>query len=62
MLDIQQILRWIVTAIVLTIAVVLLGFILNIAGFLLTYAVKVLFVLLLVAIVVRIFGALKARG
>jgi len=61
MLDIQQILRWIVTAIVLTIAVVLLGFILNIAGFLLTYAVKVLFVLLLVAIVVRIFGALKAR-
>lgn len=54
--DIQQILRWIVTAIVLTVAVVLLGVILNIAAVLLKYAIKVLVVLLVGAIVVRLFG------
>lgn len=60
-LEIQQILRWIVTAIVLMVAVVLLGFVLKIAGFLLGYAVKGLVILLLLAIVVRFIGALQQR-
>lgn len=60
-LDIQQILRWIVTAIVLMVAIVLLGFVLKIAGFLLNYAIKGLIILLLLAIVVRLIGALKRQ-
>jgi len=60
-LDLQQILRWIVTAIVLMVAIVLLGVVLKMAGFLLKYAIKGLFILLLLAIVVRLVGALKER-
>lgn len=60
-LDIQQILRWIVTAIVLMVAIVLLGFVLKIAGFLLNYAIKGLIILLLLAIVVRLIGALRRQ-
>lgn len=60
-LEIQQILRWIVTAIVLMVAVVLLSLVLKVAGFLLHYAIKGLVVLLLLAIVVRLIGALKQR-
>ena len=61
MLDVQQILKWIVTAIVLTVAIVLFGVVLNIAGFLLKYAVKVLIMLLIVAVVVRFFELLRRR-
>ena len=61
MLDVQQILKWIVTAIVLTVAIVLLGVVLNIAGFLLKYAIKVLIMLLLVAVGVRFFELLRGR-
>jgi hypothetical protein len=60
-LDIQQILRWIVTAIVLMVAIVLLGVVLQMAGFLLSYAIKGLLILLLIAIVVRLIGALQQR-
>jgi hypothetical protein len=60
-LDIQQILRWIVTAIVLMVAIVLLGVVLKMAGFLLSYAIKGLLILLLIAIVVRLIGALQQR-
>ena len=60
-LDPQQVLRWIVTAIVLIVAVVLLGWVLDIAGFLLRYAIKGLVILLLVAIVVRLIGAIQGR-
>lgn len=59
-LDVQQVLRWIVTAIVLMLAIVLLGFVLKVAGFLLGYAIRGLIVLLLVAIVVRLIGGLKS--
>lgn len=61
MFDVQQILRWIVTAIVLMVAIVLLGGILNIAGFLLKYAVKILVLLLVVAIVIRFLELLRGR-
>ena len=60
-LEIQQVLRWIVTAIVLMVAVVLLSVVLKMAGFLLHYAIKGLVILLLLAIVVRLIGALKQR-
>lgn len=60
-LDVQQVLRWIVTAIVLMIAIVLLGFVLKIAGFLLGYAIRGLIVLLLLAIVIRLVEGLKGR-
>ncbi len=61
-LEIQQILRWIVTAIVLMVAVVLLSVVLKVAGFLLHYAIKGLVVLLMLAVVVRLIGALQKRG
>ncbi|WP_457653343.1 hypothetical protein [Rhodocaloribacter sp.] len=60
-MDLQQILRWIVTAIVLMVAVVVLSLILKVAGFLLGYAIKVLIVLFLVAVVLRFFGLLQQR-
>lgn len=60
-MDIQQILRWIVVAIVLIVAVVLLGALLQIAGFLLKFALRILLILFLVAIVLRFFGLVKER-
>ncbi|WP_456424583.1 hypothetical protein [Rhodocaloribacter sp.] len=60
-MDLQQILRWIVTAIVLMVAVVVLSLILKVAGFLLGYAIKVLLVLFLVAVVLRFIGLLQQR-
>jgi len=60
-MDLQQILRWIVIAIVLMVAVVVLSLILKVAGFLLGYAIKVLIVLFLVAVVLRFFGLLQER-
>jgi hypothetical protein len=61
MLDVQQILRWIVMAIVAMVAVVVLGVILKVAGFMLPYAIKGLVILLLVAVVLRLFGAAQSR-
>ena len=60
-LDVQQVLRWIVMAIVLMVAIVLLGFVLKVAGFLVSYAIKGLVILLMLAIVVRLFGALQQQ-
>ena len=60
-MDIQQIIRWIVLAIMLLVAVVILGAILNIAGFLLTYAIKALLILFVVAVILRFFSVLKER-
>lgn len=60
-MDIQQIIRWIVIAIVLLVAVVVLGVILNIAGFLLQFAIKALLVLFLIAVVLRFFSVLRDR-
>lgn len=60
-MNIQQILRWIVVAIVLIVAVVMLEAILNIAGFLLHFGIRVLLILLLVAIVLRFFELLRGR-
>ena len=60
-MDIQQIIRWIVIAIMLLVAVVILGAILNIAGFLLQFAIKALLVLFVIAVILRFFTALKER-
>ena len=60
-MDIQQIIRWIVIAIMLLVAVVILGAILNIAGFLLQFAIRALLVLFVIAVILRFFEALKQR-
>ncbi|MFK7845512.1 MAG: hypothetical protein AB8G77_09430 [Rhodothermales bacterium] len=60
-MDIQQIIRWIVIAIMLLVAVVILGAILNIAGFLLQFAIRALLILFVVAVVLRFFTVLKER-
>ena len=60
-MDVQQIIRWIVIAIMLLVAVVILGAILNIAGFLLQFAIKALLILFVVAVILRFFTALKER-
>ena len=60
-MDVQKVLRWLVTAIVLLVAIVLLGFILQVTGFLLGYVIKILLILLAVAIVLRFFTILQER-
>ena len=60
-MDIQQIIRWIVITIMLLVAVVVLGAILNIAGFLLQFAIKALLVLFGIAVILRFFSVLKER-
>jgi len=60
-MDAGNILRWLVTAIVILIAVVLLGLVLQIAGFLLKIAIKALLILLAVAVVIRLFEVLTGR-
>lgn len=60
-MDIQKVLRWLVVAIVLTVAIVLLDAILNIAGFLLQIGIRVLLILLLVAIVLRFVDLFRKR-
>jgi len=60
-MDIQLVLRWIMIAIVLIVAISLFGVILKIAGFLLGYALKALLVLLLIAVVLRFFSVLQGK-
>lgn len=60
-MDIQQIIRWIVIAIMLLVAVFILGSILNIAGFLLQFALKALIILFVIAVILRFFTALTER-
>ena len=60
-MDFQQIIRWIVIAIMLLVAVVILGAILDIAGFLLQFAIKALLALFVIAVILRFFEALKQR-
>ena len=60
-MDIQQIIRWIVITIMLLVAVVVLGAILNIAGFLLQFAIKALLILFVVAVVLRFVTVLLER-
>lgn len=60
-MDIQQIIRWIVIAIMLLVAVFILGSILNIAGFLLQFALKALIILFVIAVILRFFSALTER-
>ncbi len=60
-MDIQQIIRWLVVAIVMIVAVVLLDVILNVFGFLLEMGVRVLLILLLVAIVLRFIDLFRKR-
>jgi membrane protein YdbS with pleckstrin-like domain len=54
--SIARVLRWLVIAIVLVVAVSLLDVIVDLASWLLEIAVPVLLVLLLVAVVLRFFG------
>ena len=56
-----NILRWLVTAIVILIAVVLLGLVLQVAGFLLKIAIKALLILLAVALLIRLLEVLTGR-
>ncbi len=60
-MDIQHIIRWIFIAIVLLVAVMILGVILQIAGFLLNYALKALLLLFVIAVVLRFIGVLQER-
>ncbi len=60
-MDIQQIIRWIVIAIMLLVAVFILGSILNIAGFLLQFALKALIIMFVIAVILRFFSALAER-
>jgi uncharacterized membrane protein len=60
-MDVQQILRWIIMAIVLLVAVSLLTVILKFGFVLLAIAVKILLVLLIVAVILRFFSALQQR-
>ncbi|MEM6647953.1 MAG: hypothetical protein AAF730_17050 [Bacteroidota bacterium] len=61
-MDVQQILRWIVIAIVLMVMFSLLGVILKVGGALLGIAVKVLVVLFVIAVILRLFGAIFRRA
>jgi hypothetical protein len=61
MLDVQQILRWLVMAIVAMVAIVVLGVILKVAAFMLPYAIKGLVILLVAAIVLRLITAVRAK-
>lgn len=55
-MNIERVLRWLVVAIVLVVAVSILQVVINIAGWLLDIAVPMLLLLLLVAVVLRFFG------
>ncbi len=60
-MDIQQILRWIVIAIVMIVAICLLESVLGLVGFLLNIALPVLLILLVTAIILRFISMLRAR-
>ncbi len=60
-MDIQQILRWIVVAIVLIVAVSLLSVILKVGAALLAVAFRALLILLLIAIVLRFVGVFQQK-
>ncbi len=60
-MDIQQVLRWIVIAIVMIVAVVLLDSVLGVLGFMLHIALPVLLGLLILAIILRFISMLRAR-
>ena len=60
-MDINQILRWIVIAIVMIVAVVLLDAMLGLVGFMVKLALPVLLVLLVLAIILRFISMLRAR-
>ncbi len=60
-MDIQQILRWIVIAIVMIVAICLLDSVLGLVGFLLNIALPVLLLLLVTAIILRFISMLRTR-
>ncbi len=60
-MDIQQVLRWIVIAIVMIVAICLLDSVLGLVGFLLNIALPVLLVLLVTAIILRFISMLRTR-
>ncbi|HET6568027.1 MAG TPA: hypothetical protein VFG50_08680 [Rhodothermales bacterium] len=60
-MDVQQVLRWIIMAIVLLVAVALLTVILRVGVVLLWLALKILVVLLVIAVILRFVSAIKER-
>ena len=60
-MNIQQVLRWIVVAIVLIVAFSMLSVLLDVARFLLWTGLKLLFVLFLVALALRFFDLVRER-
>ena len=60
-MNIRQILRWVMIAIVLLVAVALFSATLKVSSVLLGLALKGLLILLLVAVVLRFIGLLKER-
>ena len=59
--DLQQIIRWIVIAIVLLVAIVILNALLQVADFLLGFALKGLIVLFIVALILRFISVLAQK-
>ena len=59
--DLQQIIRWIVIAIVLLVAIVILNALLQVADFLLGFALKALIVLFIVALILRFISVLAQK-
>jgi len=60
-MDTQIILRWLVTTIVLLMAVVLFGFVLQLASVILKLAIRFLLVFLLFALVLRVTEAIRNK-
>jgi hypothetical protein len=60
-MNVEQILRWIVVAIVLIVAVSLFSIILKIGAVLLNVALKILLILLLIAIILRFVGVAQRK-
>jgi len=61
MSDFSQILRWLVTAIVVVVAIMLSVAVLHVATILLKYSIRALILLLVVAAVVRVVEYLRTR-
>lgn len=60
-MDIEAILRWIIIGVVLLIGASLLGLLIDIGTALLSIAIKVLLVVLVAAIIVRVFESIRTR-
>ena len=60
-MDLQLVLRWLIIAIVVVVALSLLSVLLKVAGMLLPYALKALIILFLVAVAIRFYSLLDRK-